>query len=159
VITDRSKVGKLNGHDVFRLTNYRVLRVPRNDNHLSDEQKQDDNQYLRLVRSMLDTKCFYFSYGYDLCNSAQCQFDAKKDVPLWKRADERFFWNKFMMRRFIEASADPDLKLGKFILPLMLGCTVQFLITTTTSFVTNLFSNHHQFSTNNSRRNPAVFYQ
>lgn len=73
---------------------------------------------------MLDTKCFYFSYAYDLTSSAQRQLESKKDVPLWKRADERFFWNKFMMRRFIEASADPDLKLGKFILPLMLGCTL-----------------------------------
>lgn len=49
----------------------------------------------------------WFSYGWDLTNTLQRQ-KALEDAgmgpgqaPLWKRADERFFWNRFLQDRFI----------------------------------------------------------
>lgn len=50
----------------------------------------------------------WFSYGLDLTNSLQRQ-QAQADkgegegrVPLWKRADERFFWNRYLAGKMID---------------------------------------------------------
>lgn len=66
-----------------------------------------------------DTDSFYFSWSGDLTNSVQRQQKQKQEygrqheqsssastdirlVPLWKRVDDRFFWNKFMLKSLIE---------------------------------------------------------
>lgn len=53
-----------------------------------------------------DTDSFYYSQTGDLTNSVQRQFAQSKDpefkgLPLWKRIDDRFFWNKFMLSELI----------------------------------------------------------
>ena len=49
---------------------------------------------------MFDGDAFYYSPDGDLTNSIQRQNQSghDKEAPLWKRADERFFWNEFMLR-------------------------------------------------------------
>ncbi len=51
----------------------------------------------------------WFSYGWDLTNSLQRQKEMSDDgrgvdVPAWKRADERFFWNRFLMEGMIDCT-------------------------------------------------------
>lgn len=64
-----------------------------------------------------ETNSFYYSWRGDLTNSVQRQFKLKastkaKDegkeslVPLWKRVDERFFWNHYMLRPVINLFED-----------------------------------------------------
>lgn len=59
-----------------------------------------------------ETNSFYFSWTGDLTHSVQRQqkqkqhFGEKQDlrlIPLWRRVDDRFFWNKFMLRSVVEA--------------------------------------------------------
>ena len=73
----------------------------------------------------------YFSYSIDITNSFQRQAEADLSQPLWKRADDRFFWNRFVQTDLIDfrlgggsgsgirsnqqPGADP------FILPVMFG--------------------------------------
>ena len=38
VVTDRSRVGRINGHDIYRLKKYDILRIPVSDGHLSEDQ-------------------------------------------------------------------------------------------------------------------------
>lgn len=58
-----------------------------------------------------DTHSFYYSWAGDLTNSVQRQQKIKQNielavtgqndirtVPLWKRVDDRFFWNKYMLQ-------------------------------------------------------------
>lgn len=51
-----------------------------------------------------DSGFFYYSNTFDLTNSLQRQNQSTDTLtkPLWKRADERFFWNKHMLVDLID---------------------------------------------------------
>ena len=49
-----------------------------------------------------ETQCFYWSKTYDLTTSYQRAFFDDQTIPLWKRADERFFWNRPMLSELID---------------------------------------------------------
>ena len=48
---------------------------------------------------MFEVDAFYYSLDGDLTSSIQRQSESTydKSAPLWKKADERFFWNHFML--------------------------------------------------------------
>ncbi|KAL8837651.1 MAG: hypothetical protein Q9176_005568 [Flavoplaca citrina] len=93
----------------------------------------DEDTYLNLLKTLLKTGPMYFSYSLDITNSFQRQAAANPSLALWQRADDRFFWNKFIQSDLIdfatgatsgsslrqhghrEPGADP------FILPVMFG--------------------------------------
>lgn len=67
---------------------------------------------------------WFFSYDYDLSRSVQNSFNTSADsktLPMWKRFDDRFFWNKFLQQDLISKAKD-DPSFNAFILPVMLGC-------------------------------------
>lgn len=69
-------------------------------------QKKEEKNYLLMLQTFLETSNFYFAYDYDLTQSAQrqAQFSAEmRALPLWQRADTRFFWNQYFMKHFIAA--------------------------------------------------------
>ncbi|RKO89264.1 SacI homology domain-containing protein [Blyttiomyces helicus] len=100
----RSRVGKVLGGDVFKLTGHKIIPVARSRLHLSDQQLSDDEVYLTLLSDLLDSGFFYFSYSLDLTHTLQrsVQLDRKTTPALWERADERFYWNMFMHEKFIQ---------------------------------------------------------
>lgn len=51
-----------------------------------------------------DSDFFYYSDTFDLTNSIQRQNQSTYDAnaPLWKRADERFFWNRHLLNDLME---------------------------------------------------------
>jgi hypothetical protein len=74
-----------------------------------------------LIERHLATGLFWFSYTWDLTNRVQAQ-SVSENEPLWKRADDRFFWNKHLQSKFIELTQDNlEQDLGSFILPLVYG--------------------------------------
>ncbi|TPX71110.1 hypothetical protein SpCBS45565_g01267 [Spizellomyces sp. 'palustris'] len=123
VITDRERVGQLSGHDIYKLTGHKIIPVQRSRLHLTEQQIQDDVNYVVMLDNLLESGFFYFSYTYEIANTLQRQsVTAPKNQPLWRRADERFFWNRYMHRQLMELShtkADSDL--SNFILPIMCG--------------------------------------
>uniref|UniRef100_A0A2D4J751 SAC domain-containing protein n=3 Tax=Micrurus lemniscatus lemniscatus TaxID=129467 RepID=A0A2D4J751_MICLE len=55
-----------------------------------------------LFKMFLDADSFYYSLTYDLTNSVQRQSACEKtNLPLWKKVDDRFFWNKHMIEDLI----------------------------------------------------------
>lgn len=62
----------------------------------------DEDTYLSLLRKTLGSGPMYFSYGLDLTNSFQRQAKSDTSAPLWSRADDRFFWNKFLSTDLID---------------------------------------------------------
>lgn len=53
-----------------------------------------------------DTNSFYYSWTTDLTNSLQrlCNLEKENKIEgnaLWKYVDDRFFWNKFMLKELI----------------------------------------------------------
>ncbi|RLN25850.1 hypothetical protein BBJ28_00021309, partial [Nothophytophthora sp. Chile5] len=89
--------------------------------HASSREKQDEREYCRMLSSVLSSRTFYFSYDLDLTLSAQKRASAssaassQRQLPLYARAEEDFFWNKPVLGRFIE------LELSDWIVPVISG--------------------------------------
>ncbi|KAJ8656399.1 hypothetical protein O0I10_007967 [Lichtheimia ornata] len=121
VITNRENVGTLRGHDIYRVGSFQILPLARNLSGLSEEQRKDEHEYVSLLESHIKAGGFYFSYSYDLTLSLQRQSELTAESlaqPLWKRADDRFFWNRFVSSKLID---DATQNLNDFILPVMQG--------------------------------------
>ncbi|TPX37654.1 hypothetical protein SmJEL517_g00777 [Synchytrium microbalum] len=120
-----SRVGKLLGKDIFKLTGYRLIPVFKSPPILSQQQTSDDATYRSLLDQVLGSKSFYFSYAYDLTHTLQRQAQlaaTSKKVPMWKKVDVRFFWNSFLQRKLIDLTLrDKDQDLSNFILPIICG--------------------------------------
>ncbi|CAL4085307.1 unnamed protein product [Meganyctiphanes norvegica] len=52
-----------------------------------------------LSKMFNDSDCFYFSFEADVTSSIQRQTDPSynSSLPLWRRAEDAFFWNKHML--------------------------------------------------------------
>ncbi|KAJ3300068.1 Phosphatidylinositide phosphatase SAC1 [Borealophlyctis nickersoniae] len=122
LITDRDKIGKINGKEIFKLTRHKIIPVQRSRLHLSDQQIKDDETYVTLLSQLLGSGFFYFSYDYDLTHTLQRQAEIGEvdKRPIWQRADERFFWNRHMQKRLIDHCVG-DVNLSNFILPIICG--------------------------------------
>ncbi|KAH9420204.1 Phosphatidylinositide phosphatase SAC2 [Dermatophagoides pteronyssinus] len=83
-------------------------------NRIEEKEKLDRRLTEEVYKMFNETNSFYFSLTGDLTNSIQRQqkirktFETNQDpndiriVPLWKRVDDRFFWNKHMLEPIIE---------------------------------------------------------
>ena len=63
---------------------------------------QDEDTYLNLLKTFIKSGPMYFSYSFDITNTFQRQAQLDSSQPLWKRADDRFFWNKFIQSDLID---------------------------------------------------------
>ncbi|KAG2226042.1 hypothetical protein INT45_002508 [Circinella minor] len=126
VITDSESAGSIRGHDIYRVGSFQILPLARSLAGLTEIQKQDEHTYVTLLENHLKAGGFYFSYTYDLTQSLQRQADFNSESltqPLWKRVDNRFFWNRFISSKLIDATLtqDPKQNFSDFILPVMQG--------------------------------------
>ncbi|KAB8074839.1 SacI homology domain-containing protein [Aspergillus leporis] len=99
VITKALPVGRLRGHMVYKVAGTEFL--PLRERPLHDH---DEDTYLALLKELLRTGPMYFSYALDLTNSFQRQSQSDTNLPMWKRADDRFFWNRFIQSDLIDFS-------------------------------------------------------
>lgn len=70
---------------------------------------------IRTARLYFSTSGFFFSYDHDLSGTLTQRNSLTSDLPLWKRFDTLFFWNKHLISSFISAGRD------ELIMPLMQG--------------------------------------
>lgn len=116
-------MGRVKGHMVYRIIATEFLPLRERPLHDADE-----DTYLGLLKSFIKSGPMYFSYSFDITNTFQRQAQLGTSQPLWKRADDRFFWNKFIQSDLIDfrssgsrqqqgqqPGADP------YILPVMFG--------------------------------------
>ncbi|KAI9794281.1 MAG: hypothetical protein M1833_000424 [Piccolia ochrophora] len=97
VITKAQPMGRLKGHMVYRVVATEFLPLRERSLHDSDE-----DMYLSLLKTLLKSSPLYFSYSFDLTSSFQRQAQADLTQPLWKRADDRFFWNRFIQTDLVD---------------------------------------------------------
>ena len=119
-------MGRLRGHMVYKVAATEFL--PLRERPLHD---YDEDTYLALVKELLRTGPMYFSYSLDLTNSFQRQSQSDPSLPMWKRADDRFFWNRFIQSDLIDLSVGehdstgirygPQPAVDPYILPVMFG--------------------------------------
>lgn len=121
-------MGRLKGHMVYKIIATEFL--PLRERTLHDP---DEDTYLLLLKTLLKTGPMYFSYSFDITNSFQRQASSDPSQALWQRADDRFFWNRFIQSDLIDfakgASSGAGLRqhgaqqpgADPFILPVMFG--------------------------------------
>jgi hypothetical protein len=119
-------MGRLRGHMVYKVAGTEFL--PMRERPLHDT---DEDAYLTLVKDLLRKGPMYFSYSLDITNSFQRQSQHSSDVPMWKGADDRFFWNRFIQSDLIDFSLGqndtsgirygPQPGADPYILPVMFG--------------------------------------
>jgi hypothetical protein len=76
-----------------------------------------DSKLIRDLAAFLNSSTFFFSYDDDLTLSLQRRREMKETagLPLWMKADDRFFWNADTSEVLIQLQAH------RFILPIMQG--------------------------------------
>ena len=119
VITKRSPIGAINGETVWRVEETQIIPFSKTVLHLTEKQKAHNKQYLSMISNALDTPRYYFSYTYDLTHTLQRLYNTSPEFAsfhLWERSDERFVWNRHLLRPL---TSNPDL--GRFALPILHG--------------------------------------
>lgn len=116
-------MGRLKGHMIYKViaTDFLPLR----ERQLHD---QDEDTYLTLLKNFIKASPLYFSYSFDVTNTFQRQAQSDASLPLWKRADDRFFWNKFVQTDLIDFRTSGSRQqhgqqpgVDPYILPVMFG--------------------------------------
>ncbi|XP_014800826.1 PREDICTED: phosphatidylinositide phosphatase SAC2 [Calidris pugnax] len=84
-----------------------------------EKEKLEKRLLEELFKMFMDSDSFYYSLTYDLTNSVQRQSACEKtNLPLWRRVDDRFFWNKHMIEDLITIdNAEVDF----WIIPIIQG--------------------------------------
>ena len=97
VINKAQPMGKLRGHTVYKVVAIELLSLRERPLHDPDE-----DTYIAYLKQVIASNPMYFSYSSDLTNSFQRQAHADLSQPLWRRADDRFFWNRFIQTDLID---------------------------------------------------------
>ncbi|KAI0598970.1 putative SAC1 protein [Biscogniauxia sp. FL1348] len=123
IITKAHPVGRLKGHMVYKVISTDFL--PMRERQIHDP---DEDQFLSLLKTFIMNGPMYFSYSLDLTNSFQRQASVDNSAPLWMRADDRFFWNRFVQTDLIDfrrmgnrSQQGPQPGADPYILPLIWG--------------------------------------
>lgn len=123
VITKAQPMGRLKGHMVYKVVATEFL--PLRERPLHDN---DEDIYLTLLKTFIKSGPMYFSYSTDLTNSFQRKAQIDQSLPLWTRADDRFFWNKFIQTDLIDFRSSGNRQqhgqqpaVDPYILPVMFG--------------------------------------
>jgi len=90
-------MGRIKGHMIYKIVATEFLSLREKPLHDPDE----DN-YLSLLKTLLKTSPLFFSYSFDITNTFQRQAHLDPSIPLWKRADDRFYWNRFVSSDLID---------------------------------------------------------
>eukprot|EP00033_Pygsuia_biforma_P003711 GCRY01004064.1.p1 GENE.GCRY01004064.1~~GCRY01004064.1.p1 ORF type:complete len:668 (-),score=58.18 GCRY01004064.1:177-2180(-) len=121
-ITGREYVGDLGGDAIYRVTEVEIFSCGGSNTEpkLSDEEIKEEAAYLELLFSVLANKSYHLSYTRDLTLTEQerrvfASSSNKSSTALWVNADDRFFWNKFLLTDFINA------ELHHWIVPIIHG--------------------------------------
>eukprot|EP01134_Creolimax_fragrantissima_P000796 CFRG0796T1 len=123
VITGKEAVpGRIRGHTLWRVLDIDLIAY--NDNIDVDEETQNlkqngDAEYISMIKWLVSTKTFLFSYSYDLTSSLQRQESvpfSRKGMPWSANLNPRFMWNYKLLDDFLCRD-----DLYSFVLPIIQG--------------------------------------
>jgi hypothetical protein len=98
------------------------VKVPWKKKEVGNDLERVEKRLLEEFSKMFnESRSFYFSYTGDLTTCLQKQFqdrDLKRGLPVWQRADDRFFFNRALVAEIIDLA---DTRVDSWILPLVQG--------------------------------------
>ncbi|CAD7703814.1 unnamed protein product [Ostreobium quekettii] len=118
LVTGAEQVATVSGHPIFRVTQTKVLEAERRT------RDPGDDRYMALLKAALDPEAhgrgLYFSLGLNLTLSAEHRATgladgASAEKHMYAKEDARFFWNRNLCTKLIDANAHG------FIYPLVQG--------------------------------------
>ena len=71
VILDCSKVGTIEGQEIFFVTKTGIVPIPRHSTYLSEDEARLERNYCNMLNNFLANSGFYFSYSFDITHTAQ----------------------------------------------------------------------------------------
>lgn len=139
VIKRRTLVGLIDGQCIYKIAEPAIFRVSNKGSKSSSEDtdsqnpipktdsgdKKRDENYVRILRTLLKSKDFYFSYTADISNTLarkSQQPESLNGKPLWMRWEDRFWCNRVISGPLI------DNKLNEWVLPVMRGIVQIFVV-------------------------------
>lgn len=129
LVTESEVAVAVAGLEFRRITKAAIIPLIKSGAPLSEERQADEDRYLELLHAAISSHQFYFSYNHDVTQTLQrlatrAPAQAYKaqpspagnngsgkgaaagaPVPLWQRADERFFWNRELVSELVAAKA------------------------------------------------------
>ncbi|ORY27995.1 inositol/phosphatidylinositol phosphatase [Naematelia encephala] len=127
IVTARTPSCRLLSQPVYLATDYRLLPLSPLSTSSAILDHPVEKELISLVEQGLRSARLWFSYGLDLTNTLQRQKQLEdaghgpNQWPMWKRADERFFWNRFLAGKLIDMTENGGVDLSRFILPIVYG--------------------------------------
>lgn len=117
VVNGRQSMGIYRGHPIYRVTSLKVLPCNNNIHGATPEVKKAEAYLVSVLKTLESTPGLYFSYDVDLTlNADKFQAASMSEHPsVWKHADDRFLWNRMLMRELIDQHLEP------YILPVIQG--------------------------------------
>ena len=123
VVTRKARLGALQGSgEVWRVVETEIISYARSEHHLTQTQAEANRKYTDMLKQVLSTPYFYFSYTSDLSHSRQ-RLDALStngevfyNRSLVQRAEQRFVWNWNLLETM---RSDPNLH--QYCLPVIHG--------------------------------------
>ncbi|XP_071449003.1 phosphatidylinositol-3-phosphatase SAC1-B isoform X2 [Hetaerina americana] len=119
VITNKNKVGEINGQSIWQVAECDIISYTRTLSHITEKQIQENKVYLSMVEAALNVPFLYFSYTYDITHTLQRLHNTSPEflqMPIHERADTRFVWNGHLLQEF-----SVQQELHPYCLPVMHG--------------------------------------
>ena len=105
---------------MWRVVETEIISFARSEHHLTQTQCETNRKYTEMMKQVLSTPYFFFSYNYDLSHSRQrfeetiASSSEMMAQSLVQRAETRFVWNWKMMEGL---RANPSLH--RYCLPMI----------------------------------------
>ncbi|XP_066385714.1 phosphoinositide phosphatase SAC2-like [Miscanthus floridulus] len=96
LITRRSKIGTILGHDVYSVDKSEIIKIPPGLPEMAN--LEDEKRQLECLRSVDLSKGFFFSYTYNLAQTVQCNITEKNTLESLNSTT--FVWNDSLTKSF-----------------------------------------------------------
>ncbi|CAF1012387.1 unnamed protein product, partial [Didymodactylos carnosus] len=129
-VKSQEYVSKIKHQEIYRITDVLIKPFADYDEDVRNLTRPSSKIELRYIEDLRllyqETQCFYYSQTYDLTNTVQRIHKYSsiispntKEMPLWKLADDRFFWNKLMLKQLIDCKNNSEF--DPWIQPIIMG--------------------------------------
>ncbi|KAF2072284.1 hypothetical protein CYY_006391 [Polysphondylium violaceum] len=121
VFKERYEVATVVGKKIYQMKGFTIIPfIPNQQSLVNIPDQQSEEQHLDMIKWVLSSENFYFSYNYDITHTAQriaSMSEQEKKKPFHERADSRFFWNE----KYIQMFTSHGGALDAWTLPITMG--------------------------------------